>query len=58
MAVNEARLNGGKRTGSQHLETIRRGDRFSFNFNGKSYQAYPGDTIASALAATGIKVFN
>ena len=39
-------------------EVIKRDDLFSFSFDRKTYQAYPGDTIASALAAAGVKVFS
>lgn len=39
-------------------EVIERGALFSFSFNGKSYTAHPGDTIASALAAAGVRVFS
>ena len=39
-------------------ELIEREAQLSFSFNGKSYAAYPGDTIASALAAAGVRVFS
>ncbi len=39
-------------------EIINRQESFSFSFDGRSYQAHPGDTIASALAAAGVKVFS
>lgn len=39
-------------------ELIDRQESISFSFNGRRYQAYPGDTIASALAAAGVKVFS
>jgi sarcosine oxidase, subunit alpha len=39
-------------------EAIDRTKRFSFTFNGQSYGAHPGDTIASALAAAGVTVFS
>jgi sarcosine oxidase subunit alpha len=39
-------------------ELIQRDVHFPFSFNGKSYTAHPGDTIASALAAAGVRVFS
>lgn len=42
----------------QPSEQIDRDRRFKFTFNGKEYSAYSGDTIASALAAAGVKVFS
>jgi len=39
-------------------EVIKREGSFPISFNGKIYQAYPGDTIASALAAAGVKVIS
>jgi sarcosine oxidase subunit alpha len=39
-------------------EVISRDQPVSFTFNGTAYQGYRGDTIASALAASGVKVFN
>lgn len=42
----------------QPAETIDRSREITFTFNGKSYIAYPGDTIASALAAAGVKRFS
>lgn len=46
------------RLSPQPGEVIERKGSFSFSFDGKTYQAYPGDTIASALAAAGVKVFS
>ncbi len=46
------------RLSPQPGELIDRERRFSFSFDGKTFQAYPGDTIASALAAAGVKVFS
>ncbi len=40
----------------QSNELIDRTRTISFQFNNKAYTAHPGDTIASALAANGIKV--
>ena len=39
-------------------EAIDRSTTFQFSFNGKVYTAHPGDTIASALAAAGVKVLS
>src|SRR5215213_2320860 len=39
-------------------EVIDRGRRFRFTWNGKAYPAYGGDTIVSALAACGERVFS
>jgi len=35
---------------------IDRGRALSFTFDGKQYQGYPGDTLASALIANGVKL--
>jgi sarcosine oxidase subunit alpha len=37
-------------------QVINRADSFEFQFNGKKYPAFAGDTIASALWAAGVKV--
>jgi sarcosine oxidase subunit alpha len=39
-------------------ELIEREKQLSFTFNGRSYSAHPGDTIASALAAAGVRTFS
>ncbi len=39
-------------------EVIDRGRRLSFQLDGKTFQAYPGDTIAAALLASGVHVFS
>jgi hypothetical protein len=36
---------------------VRRAEPFSFFFSGKELLAYPGETIASALFANGIRIF-
>lgn len=46
------------RLSPQPGELIDREKNITFSFDGKTYQAYPGDTIASALAAAGVKVFS
>lgn len=43
---------------AQPGELIDRGEMFPFSFDGKQYFAYPGDTIASALAAGGVTIFS
>ncbi|MPZ63166.1 MAG: FAD-dependent oxidoreductase [Propionibacteriales bacterium] len=43
---------------AQPGEVIDREERFSFSWNGRSYPAYSGDTIASALAANGVRIFS
>ena len=43
----------------QRLDTgarIDRGQRLGFRFNGKSYEGFAGDTLASALLATGVRL--
>src|SRR3954469_11818316 len=35
---------------------IDRGKPLNFTFNGRAYQGYPGDTLASALLANGVRV--
>lgn len=37
-------------------ELIDRGQSFEFQFEGKRYRAHPGDTISSALLASGVRV--
>ncbi len=39
-------------------QTINRQNVMTFTFNGKEFTAFEGDTIASALAAAGVKVFS
>ena len=39
-------------------EVINRGEPLEFTWNGRSCQGYAGDTIASALAAAGERVFS
>lgn len=36
--------------------TIDRNERISFSFDGRSYQGHPGDTLASALIANGVRL--
>jgi sarcosine oxidase, subunit alpha len=42
----------------QSGEVIDRGRRFRFTWNGEAYPAYEGDTIVSALAACGERIFS
>ncbi|HSG15005.1 MAG TPA: 2Fe-2S iron-sulfur cluster-binding protein [Anaerolineae bacterium] len=46
------------RLSPQPGEVIDRDSSFSFSFDGQTCHAHPGDTIASALAAAGVKVFS
>jgi sarcosine oxidase subunit alpha len=39
-------------------EVIARDRPVSFRFNGETFQGFEGDTIASALAASGVRIFN
>ena len=39
-------------------EAIDRSTAITFRFDGREHTAHPGDTIASALAAAGVKVFS
>ena len=43
-----------RRTG----EVINREEELRFQFDGEDYSAFSGDTIASALAAAGVRVFS
>jgi sarcosine oxidase, subunit alpha len=46
------------RLGPQPGEMIDRSRTLAFRWNGRPYSAHPGDTIASALAAAGERVFS
>ena len=46
------------RLGPQSGEVIDRARAFRFNWVGQSHSAYAGDTIASALAASGVRTFS
>ncbi|MCY3776088.1 MAG: 2Fe-2S iron-sulfur cluster-binding protein [Candidatus Aminicenantes bacterium] len=39
-------------------ELLDRGRRISFRFDGKTCEAHPGDTVASALLASGVSIFS
>ncbi|MGQ0602169.1 MAG: 2Fe-2S iron-sulfur cluster-binding protein [Anaerolineales bacterium] len=52
------RLTHLRRTTPQAGEVIDRATTVKFTFDGKEYTAHPGDTIASALAAAGVKTFS
>ena len=49
---------GGERVGPRPGEVIDRSKPFSFNWEGTDYRAFEGDTIASALAASGVRIFS
>ena len=46
------------RLDSHPVEAIDRGGSLSFQFDGKTTQAHPGDTIGSALFAAGVRIFS
>jgi sarcosine oxidase, subunit alpha len=46
------------RLGPRPGEIIDRGREFTFSWNGEEYPAYGGDTIVSALAASGQRIFS
>ncbi len=46
------------RLAPQSGELIDRSTSFGFAWNGRTFSAHPGDTIASALAANGVDVFS
>ncbi|MGH3343306.1 MAG: 2Fe-2S iron-sulfur cluster-binding protein, partial [Carbonactinosporaceae bacterium] len=48
----------GMRLDAQPGEVIDRAAPFTFSWNGREYPAYAGDTIVSALAAAGVRVFS
>jgi sarcosine oxidase, subunit alpha len=48
----------GMRLPPQPGEVIDRGGEFSFSWNGREFTAYEGDSIVSALAAAGERVFS
>ncbi|MCP4424688.1 MAG: NAD(P)-binding protein, partial [Chloroflexi bacterium] len=50
------KTSAGRRVSPQPNEIIDRSQTVQFKFNGKKYTAYAGDSIASALAANGVKV--
>ncbi|MCC7360692.1 MAG: (2Fe-2S)-binding protein [Anaerolineales bacterium] len=49
---------GSQRVAAQPGEVIDRSQTFSITFDGRAYPAHPGDTLASALAAGGVRVFS
>ena len=51
-------MNGAKRLGPQPGEVIDRAAGLTFIWNGKQFSGYAGDTIISALAAAGERVFS
>ncbi len=63
MATEMTRPQAGSRTDAHRLpprsgEVIDRGARVAFTFDGRDYTGYEGDTIASAMAASGVRVFS
>jgi sarcosine oxidase, subunit alpha len=51
-------VNGGMRLARQPGEVIDRTAEITFTWNGKPFRGYAGDTIVSALAAAGERVFS
>src|SRR5258708_11833544 len=51
-------MNTVMRLGPQPGEVIDRAAELTFTWNGRACSAYPGDTIISALAAAGERVFS
>ena len=63
MTTETTHLQAGSGTDARRLtprngEVIDRGTRVAFTFDGRDYAGYEGDTIASALAASGVRVFS
>lgn len=58
MTVTRTETGAAMRLGPQPGELIDRSRTFAFRWNGWPYSAHPGDTIASALAASGERVFS
>jgi len=50
--------NESNRLPSRDGQVIDRSRTIQFSFEGRAYAAYPGDTIASALTAAGVKVLS
>ena len=46
------------RLDSHPVEVVDRSERVSFQFEGRTVQAYPGDTVGSALLASGVRIFS
>lgn len=55
MSAKPYRLPAGAASGSLG-RAIDRGERLSFTFDGKTFQGHPGDTVASALMASGVRL--
>jgi sarcosine oxidase, subunit alpha len=51
-------MNGSMRIGPQPGEVIDRARELTFSWNGSSFRGFAGDTIVSALAAAGERVFS
>lgn len=49
-------MNGSRRLQQQATEVIDRNKRLGFTWNGKRLSGYAGDTIASALVASGVEI--
>ena len=55
-SVSPAPAKTASRLPSHASQVIKRADSFEFEFNGKTYPAFAGDTIASALWAATAKL--
>ena len=58
MTVTLTATGAAMRLGPQPGEVIDRSRTLAFRWNGRPYSGHPGDTIASALAASGERVFS
>ncbi|HEX2728673.1 MAG TPA: 2Fe-2S iron-sulfur cluster-binding protein, partial [Rubrobacteraceae bacterium] len=58
MTQTALRAAGSMRLGPRPGELIDRSREFTFVWDGQEYPAYEGDTIVSALAASGVRVFS
>ena len=58
MRTEEDRLTTSNRLQPKQGEVIDRSTTIRFTFDGAEYTAHPGDTVASALTAAGVKVLS
>jgi sarcosine oxidase, subunit alpha len=58
MSRGRVAASGRMRLDRQPAEVINRAEQLTFRWNGRPYTAYQGDTIVSALAAAGERVFS
>ncbi len=55
---NDSWQKEGRRPAASNSESVDRSKSFRFEFNGRSVTAYEGDTVASALYASGVRIFS